>query len=195
MLVSIIYDCMLLALSGWWLLDADRTPYDRFCSVFLLPILTLIAVAISRLNSERRRAFICLSVNLVALILLVFLAVFRSYWDIDFMRYGKEYSSAVQVVEVEEAFSEEDGVVIALPQPYTHLAREGEIYVTRDKHDETSLLIFPITPDDLDGLMTAYVYAFGNQTESMPEKCLSGRPVNPPYEHWYYCVVSRNHVR
>ena len=127
---------------------------------------------------------------------LIALVIFRAYWDLDFILYGKEFSSTVQTVNVNEVvFSEEDGVSFNLPGEYKHLARFGEIYVTPDKDNETTLVVYPDTADDLDGLMNAYIYVVGKKAMSIPEKCLSGRPVNPYYENWYYCVISLSQVK
>ncbi len=194
--VSLVYDGILLVFSGWWLFNVDRTPYNRCLSIFWLPLLALIAVSMARTISKRGQAPVALGINLTVLGLLIGLIIFRAYWDLDFILYGKEYSSALRTINANEVdFSKQNGSSFVLPAPYSHLTRFGEISITHDKDNKTILVVFPETPDDLDGLMTAYIYVAGNKAVRVPEKCLSGRPVNPYHENWYYCVVSGNQVR
>jgi hypothetical protein len=194
--VSLAYGVILLVLSGWWLFNIDRTPVNRYLAILWLPLLVLLFMSISRSTSDQGRESASLKINLLVLGWFVALVIFRTYWDLDFILHGKEYSSTVQTVKVNEVvFSDEDGVSFNLPQQYSYLARFEEIYVTHDKDDETTLVVYPDTAEDLDGLMNAYVYVVGKEAVSIPEKCLSGRPVNPHYENWYYCVVSLNQVK
>jgi hypothetical protein len=194
--ISLTYGIILVVLSGWWLFNIDRTPYNRCLSILWLPLLVLIFISISRSTSDQRQESAPLKINLAVLGWLVALVIFRAYWDLDFILYGKEFSSTAQTVNVNEVvFSEEDGASFNLPGQYKHLARFGEIYVTPDKDNERILVVYPDTAWDLDGLMNAYIYVVNKDAMSIPEKCLSGRPVNPRYENWYYCVVSLNQVK
>jgi hypothetical protein len=194
-IISLAYGGILLTLSGWWLFNIDRTPVNRCLSILWLPLFVMLVVSISRGTSEIRKSA-PLWINLTVIGLLIGLVVFRAYWDLDFILYGNEYSSASSVVNLDElVFSDEDGISLKLPQQYSHLARFGEISVTHDIDNTTILIVFPETPGDLDGLMTAYVYVAGKTVSNIPAKCLSGRLVNPHREHWYYCVVSENQVR
>lgn len=127
---------------------------------------------------------------------MILLIVFRSYWDLDFILYGKEYLSAVQGVNTNElALSADNDRGVHLPLEYKHLSAFDEVYVTLDKDYETVLFVFPNTGGDLDGLLSAYIYVHGNIPTDLPEKCLSGRPVKPYYENWYYCIVGLNQVK
>jgi hypothetical protein len=194
--VSIVYGVALFVLSGWWLFNGNRTPYNQCLSILWLPLLVLIFLSISRSTSDQKRESVPLKINLTVLGWLVGLVVFRSYWDLDFILYGKEFSSSVQTVNVNEVvFSEEDGASFNLLKQYKHLARFEKIYVTRDKNSQTILVVYPETAWDSDGLMNAYIYVTGKKAVNLPGKCLSGRPVNPYYENWYYCVVSLDQVK
>jgi hypothetical protein len=191
-IISLVHDLILLAFSGWWLFNIPRTPYDKCLSLLLLPLLVLILISISRSRSEPMQASLPLRVNLTALVLMISLAGFRAYWDLDFILYGKEYLSAMHVVDINALqVSQEQVVTVKLPPQYRHLSYQGEVYVREDNDMETTLIVFPVTADDLDGLMNAYVYTVGEKSVTMPDECLSGRPVNPHYENWYYCVVWR----
>ena len=195
-IVSVVYDFILLAFSGWWLFNIVRTPINRCCSVFLLPLFVLTFISLSHKDSKSRQASIPIKVNLTALVLMILLVVFRSYWDLDFILYGKEYLSAVQGVNINAVdLSPENDRGVHLPLEYKHLSVFDEVYVTLDKDYETVLFVFPNTGDDLDGLLNAYIYVHGKTPTDLPEKCLSGRPVNPYYENWYYCVVGLNQVK
>jgi hypothetical protein len=195
-IVSLAYGTILLVLSGWWLFNIVRTPYNRCLSVLWLPLLLLIFVSSSRSTSDQNRESAPLKINLIVLAWLVTLVIFRAYWDLDFILHGKEYLSAVQSMNINQLnLSPENDRGVHLPLEYRHLSVFEKVYVTLDEDLETVLFVFPNTPDDLDGLLNAYIYVHGKMPADLPEKCLSGRPVSPHYENWYYCVVSLNQAR
>ena len=195
-IISLAYGTILLFLSGWWLFNIVRTPYNRYLSIFWLPLLVLIFISISRSTSDQRRESTPLKINLIVLGWLVALVIFRGYWDLDFILHGKEYVSAVQDVNLSQLnLSKDSARGVYVPLDYRYLSVFDQVYVTRDKGSENFVFVFPNTPGDLDGLLNAYIYVSGETSAELPEKCFSGRPVNPHYENWYYCVVSLNQIR
>src|SRR5688572_15482879 len=193
--ISLAYGTLLLVLSGWWLFNIVRTPYNRCLSILWLPLLVLIFMSFSRSTSNQERESAPLKINLIVLGWIVALIVFRAYWDLDFILHGKEYLSAVQNFNTDQIDLSQDGDRgIPLPLEYRDLSVFEEVYVTLDEDPETILFVFPNTPGDLDGLLNAYIYVRGKTAADLPEKCLSGRPVNPHYENWYYCIVSLNQI-
>jgi hypothetical protein len=196
-IVSFTYDGIVLAISAWWLFYTTRTYYDRCCSIFALPLFVLLVLAISssRKDISQRKISAPVASNLLTLILIILLAAFRTYWDLDFIVYGNEYSSVLTAVDVNsQDYSNGKGIAVQLPQQYQHLSRFGEIYLTVDNDTNDVLIVFPTTPDDLDGLLTAYIYSVDPEPLTLPQKCLSGRPVNPYQRNWYYCVVALNQI-
>lgn len=195
-LVSLLNAFILLALSGRWFFYSFKTSSDSYCSVILLPLLVLTVLSIIRKNPDGKLASIPIKINLSTLVLVISIAAIRSYWDIDFMLHSKEYLSAAQIVDVSEMdFSKGDGIGINLPQQFEHLSAYNEIYVTQDNSHETMLLVFPKEHGDLDNLLNAFVYVSSENKAGLPEKCVSGRSVNPYFENWYYCVVSLNQIK
>jgi hypothetical protein len=197
--LSLSYDAIVLALSAWWLYYAARSPVDRCFSFFVvLPLLVLSAYAISAARKSpsegRRRLKLPIVANAITLILLILLAIFRTSWDLDFILYDRQYAASLNSLDADTWNPSQGSLKIALSQEFRNLTPEQAVFFTVDNDETTMLIVYPITLDDLDGLLSAYVYVPGDGPSTIPGKCLSGRPVRPHHANWYYCIVAYNQI-
>jgi hypothetical protein len=192
---SLGYDVLLVGLMGWRILSPGSSNYDSACfCVLLLPLLGLVIGSIYafRKGNDRYKSYPLL-LNLTALGLCILLAVISSVWDVSFSWYYKDYMTAIQTLDLNIVKPAQERTA-KLPIEYNHLATGGEVYFVLGGETDGQMVAFPESPSDLDGLFGAYVFAPRTELPNVPKQCLSGYPVNPYHEHWYYCVLGLGQI-
>lgn len=193
---SIVYDSFLISFMIWGFLNTTRNAYDRCYSFLFVPLLVFSFLAFTKFRDENWKIKTALvGINTFTYLFLIILVVFRASWDLDFFTNYKDFSSMVELIHEKHINSTSDNdISVELPEQYGHLAQNREIYLSKDLDNNGLLVIFPNTSIDLDGYLTAYVYASGIEPNQIPKKCISGREVNPSKDNWYYCVLRVNKI-
>jgi hypothetical protein len=195
---SLGYDVLLVGLVGWRILSPGSSIYDTlcFCS-FLFPLLGLVVVSAYSFakGKAQQRKSPSLLINLTTLSLCIVLAIISSVWDVGFAWHYKDYVAATHTLDfgtVKPAKGQ--GRTIKLPAEYTHLTVGGEAFFLLGGKTDGQMVAFPESPPDLDHLFGAYVFAPKTEPSNVPGQCISGYPVRPYHEHWYYCVLSLGQI-